>query len=390
MKKSNLLIFGANEFIYGVAQDNLDFFKINLIGFVDNDINKHNLLFCHKQIYSVSAIQTLCYDYILVGAWASYRDVKTQLLDSGIAEKKIMPLLSESIYELMHEAIADIQMDTIGLIYKYPRRISVALEKLNKNYNEYKESVALENECEAWYLKSKLIAHACGGYVKGCKCLYSNSKEALEFSLAAGFKIVECDLWAINEDFYLAHHASALWEADGMYTLLRLEEALKMIKCHPEVNLLIDVKWAEDDWYLVKEESIQSYMEIVDYVDKLIIKVSVDKKEAERLKKQLVMEVYNGKTMAYARQKKYNCVYTLYRNKEARDFMQVASECVRYEVHSVAMYVSLAIEKRKDLKLLKAKNLKIFCYSTDDLDEYSLLLSSGVDGVFTNWMLEQA
>lgn len=385
MKQYSVLVFGATEFIYGAMQENLDFFKVNIVGYIDNDSQKQRMLFHNRPVYARSELSGVEYDYILIGAWASYENIKRQLLENQVDEAKVMPLFTERIHEFMHGSV-EVQEDGIDRLYRYPDKVKESLRKLNNAYESYREAEPLHDRENAWYLKSTLISHACGGYVNGCKCMYSNSKEALEYSLRAGFELIECDLWTMSEEYYLAHHAAALWEAEGAYTLITLEEALRKVRKYPNVNLLIDVKWAEDDWYLEKDENIKEYERIVAKIEDIIRAVAGDSDGAARLKNQVIMEVYNPETMEYARRRDFCCAYTQYRNKDGQNFMQVAADCIAWGVPAVAVYTSMAKDKAKELQLLKDKNLKIFCYSTDDLEEYSRLLALGADGVFTNFM----
>lgn len=383
--KKNILIFGAMEWIYDCACEKLNFFEVNIKGFIDNNVYKQKLLFRNKPVYSISQLKDVEYDYILVGAWASYEIIKRQLIEGGVEEGKIMPLLDEIIYEKLHKGIETNLNDIIDSIYNNPQIIKKAVEKLNQLYEIYKETDALVDEENAWYLKSSLIAHACGGYVNGHKQMYTNSKEALECSLTRGFRLIECDCMRKSNTLYLAHAQSDFF---GDYTILSLEEALSMLKNYPDVNLLIDIKWAEEDHDLLRMESIKEYENIIDDIEELIIKVSKDEKKAEQLRKQLVIEVYNVPTIVYVREKNFQCIYTQYRNSDGNSFMEVANNCKKYGVHVVALPVESALLKIKDLNIITNKNIKIFCFSTDDMNEYSTLLSAGVSGVFSNYLIE--
>ena len=383
--KKKILVFGAMDWIYDCACEKLNFFEVNIKGFIDNNVYKQKLLFHNKPVYSISQLKDVEYDYILVGAWASYEIIRKQLMESGIEEEKIMPLLDEIIYEKLHKGIETNLNDAIDSIYNNPEMIKKAVEKLNRLYEEYIELGSLIDEENAWYLKSSLIAHACGGYINGHKQMYTNSKEALESSLVTGFKLIECDCMRRSNNLYLAHLKKDFF---GDYTILSLEEALDMLKNYPDVNLLIDIKWAEDDVFIFKEESIEVYKSIIGEIEELIIKVSTDKKEEEQLKKQLVIEVYNVPTMAYVREKDFQCIHTQYRNVNGNSFMEIANNCIKYEVHAVAVPAGAALAKIKDLKIFTNKNIKIFCFSTDDMGEYCTLLSAGVSGVFSNYLIE--
>ena len=383
--KKNILIFGAMEWIYDCACEKLNFFEVNINGFVDNNVHKQKLLFHQRPVYSISQLKNVEYDFILVGAWASYEIIKKQLIESGVEEGKIMPLLDERIYEKLHKGIETNLNDIIDSIYNNPEIIKKAVEKLNQLYEVYKETDALVDEEDAWYMKSSLIAHACGGYINGHRQMYTNSKEALECSLATGFKLIECDCMRKYNTLYLAHEQRDFF---GNYTILSLEEALNMLRNYPDVNLLIDIKWAEDDHDLLQAESIEEYESIIDDIEEVINKVATDEKEAEQLRKQLVIEVYNVPTMAYAREKNFQCIHTQYRYTNMYSFMEIANNCKEYGVHAIALSVESALAKIKDLKIFKDKNIKIFCFSTDDMDEYSTLLSAGVSGVFSNYLIE--
>ncbi len=387
MNKCRLLLFGATEYVYENMQHSVNFSLAELIGFVDNDRNKQGIMFHEKPIYSPKSLSEVGFDYVCVGAWASYAEVKEQLVECEVAENKIMPLLHENIHEFMHEKVEGITEDIIGRIYRHPQKVAASLKKLNVTYAAYLAAKPLEDDRDGWYQGERLIAHACGGYINCYRHPYSNSKEALMFSLQNGFRLIECDLWAESEEFYLAHHVKALWEAEGQYTLLCLKEALEWLQKYPDVCLIVDVKWAEDDPYLERAESDEAYFRIARKVKTIIFEVAGNLDTAKQLQSRVVMEVYNVATMECAVHEGFQCVYTQYRNKGAAHFMQIALDCIRHGVHVVAVWTNLVKERKKELEFFADKNVKLICYSTDDLDEYSMLLQSGVQSVFTNYMV---
>lgn len=148
---------------------------------------------------------------------------------------------------------------------------------------------------EAWFHKSSLISHACGGIVNQRRAMYTNSKEAFSYSIQKGFKLLECDVLLVSDDeLVLGHDYKCFYESEQeQYTMMTIKELLDGLKQQAETYCLIDVKW----------ENHEEYHIALNKIDRTIDEIAVDEKEASKLKKQVVMEVYDEETIKMAKEK---------------------------------------------------------------------------------------
>lgn len=375
MDKIRIAIFGVTDKSIYIVRKELSLENVEIAVFADNNIDK-----CGMQIDGIPVehpyrISEYDFDYILVSAWRSYDNIKTQLIEAGVPEEKIDLLYTKNISCWYPGIIYVKDCEIVKKIYKYS---SLLLEEIRKNEKEtklwgnYWEWEPLEDK-NAWYCKGTMIAHACGGIVKGIKREYSNSKEALDDSLAKGFRIIECDIYGIiNGRIMLAHDGVDLYDGyKGAYSLLTLEELLAVLKQHPEVTAVLDIKW----------ETIEDYRNIVDLID-----VRVEKEQ----KQQIVLEVYDEPTIICAKRKGYGCFFTQYRNPEWRLFIKTIALCYKYDIHVVGFPIEIAMEPLSSyFSYFLDKNIKIFVYSTDSVDDYAVLRDKGISGIFTNYLSQK-
>lgn len=375
MDKIRIVIFGVTDISINIVRNELLLENIEIIAFADNNIDK-----CGMQIDSIPIEQPYRiieydFDYILVSAWRSYDKIKTQLVGIGVQKEKIDLLYTQNISCWYPGIIYVKDYAVVHKIYKYS---SLLLEEIKnseedtKLWGNYWEWEPLKDEND-WYCKGTMIAHACGGIVKGIKREYSNSKEALDVSLAKGFRIIECDIYGIiNGKIILAHDGVDIYDGyKGAYTLLTLEELLAVLKQYPEVTAVLDIKW----------ETIEDYRNIVDLIDEL-----VEKKQ----KQQIVLEVYDEPTIICAKEKGYECFFTQYRNLEWRLFIKTIALCYKYNIHVVGFPLEIAKKPLSSyFSYFHDKNIKIFVFSTDSIDDYAMLRNRGISGIFTNYLSQK-
>lgn len=373
-----VIIFGATKRSIEILRNEMHQENIEVVAFSDNDKDKWGVVIDNAPIIRPEKVVDYAYDYVLISAWHSFDEVKKQLVLYGVEESKIDFLYVRGISYLYGRGTVNINDDEVlHKLYLYSDMIleevqsHVYMEQLWTDYNAW-QPVNRDCDEDNWSCKGTMIAHACGGIVKGIKRMYSNSKEALQYSLKKGFQLIECDAWGvIGGEVVLAHEAADLYDGhQGAYSLLTIRDMLHEIENYPDVHILVDIKW----------EKPEEYKKIVDVIDSLA---------NEKQKRQIILEVYDEPTIIYAVKKQYQCFYTQYRNSDWRYFIKTAVLCCKYGIGAVGFSIETALSSFGNyFNIFTDKNIRIFVYSTDSVDQYAKLRKRGVSGVFTNYLVE--
>lgn len=384
MNKIRIAVFGISDTILQVIRNEINPRKAEIVLFLDNDKTKSGMKYMNIPVFmpTKGAFDEYSIDYILVAALSAYESVKKQLMGLGIYKKKIQVFVTADLCKYCLGSIDDIDIDFINRAYFEPHKMINYVKEYNKSYEAYCSFPAFSEEGkEEWFNSSSLISHALGGIVNGKRIMYSNSKEAFQYSLDNKFKLVECDvLGVVDGEWMLGHDYWHYYEAKKeKYTILSLRELLYLLQKEPEVRCLIDVKWdAESD-----------YFACVDAIEELIETMAISDLNKQRLKSQVVMEVYNEAIIKYACQKNFQMIFTQYRNPDKERYMNTVNLCRKYGVKAVAMDINMIWNIAKFLPILLQKNIRIFAFSTDSVEDYHALREMGVTGVFTNYLTEK-
>lgn len=377
-----IAVFGISDGILGTIQGEIDPRKAEIVLFVDNDETKQGT--CYMNIPVVSPSKQLFDEYAieayLITALSAYDDIRNQLMGLGISKERIQVFVAEDICKYCLGSIDDIDMNFIKQIYFEPCKIMEIVSRYKETYENYSKISVCDEDVEVWFHKSSLISHACGGMVGQRKVMYSNSKEAFQYSMDKGFKLVECDILRVaDNELILGHDYKRFYEAEReQYSMMTLKELLEQIKQHKEVHCLIDTKWKD----------YKEYEITVNEIDKAIREAAVDDNERFAMKKQIVMEVYDERTMKTAKENNFEMIFTQYRNPDWQCFMNTVVLCYKYGIRAVALPVSWCFLMEKFMKILTDKKIRVFAFSTDSCDEYSALKKINVTGIFTNYLTE--
>lgn len=90
----DVLIFGTSkgsELVLGI----LDFNKVNIVAFLDNDETKQGCLIYNKKIISPYNIENIKYDYIIIASISFEIEMKYQLTSLGVSNRKIITPLNK-------------------------------------------------------------------------------------------------------------------------------------------------------------------------------------------------------------------------------------------------------------------------------------------------------
>lgn len=157
------------------------------------------------------------------------------------------------------------------------------------------------------------------------------------------------------------------------------EELFLLLKEYSNVSLLIDIKWDNYDTYKL----------CVDKIENLICFLAKNETEKFRLKEQIVLEVYDEVTIRIAYEKKYYMFFTQYRNPEMNCLVNTVNLCYKYGIRVIGLWPEFCYQRNECLKTIIDKNIKIFVFSSDSIEEYMKLIKIGVKGIFTNYLSEK-
>ncbi|MCI8514967.1 MAG: hypothetical protein HFI93_10145 [Lachnospiraceae bacterium] len=380
--KIKIAVFGVSDAILRVIKEEIDPGNVEIVVFVDNDSAKENTFYMDVPVIKPeNLLKDYEADYVLVTALSSYGTVRDQLLDLGVNEKRIQPFIPEAICQYCVGSLESVDRDFIRIAYFKADSVIARVEAYQKIYQAYAGISSFYDDADGWFDKSCLISHACGGFVKGKKLPYSNSKEALEYSIEKKFRLIECDVLKIRDDWFLAHDRECFREAEREgYTVLSLREFIDYIKNYPDIHVLIDVKW---------KDAVE-YADCVHEVEKILEAISENDREKAVLKNRIVMEVYDEETIRIAKERDFWMIFTQYRNPDWPCCMNTVNLCYRYGIRAVAMGGPQSFALQRKLNMITEKNIRIFVFSTDSAEEYRTLAKMGVSGVFTNYLTEDS
>ena len=382
MDKVRIAVFGISDGIWYALENEIDPRKSEIVLFLDNNPMKQGIRYMDIPIVSPSEGIAARYavDYILVTALSAYRDIRSELISLGVPPERIQAFIAKDICRYCLGISDNIDMELIEKIYFQPDEIRSIATQYQKLYADYAQLPAYCDEEGAWFHKSRLISHACGGFVNGKRVAYSNSKEAFREAMDKKFGLFECDIFKTDDnELVLGHDYRCFYESEReQYSIMTASELLHSLKAYRETYCIIDVKW----------QDYNEFVFIVDEIDRIIDRITGHEWEKTNLKNRIVMEVYDEETIRYAWKKNFNMIFTQYRNPDWECFMKTVCLCCKYGIRAIALHVSSCFQSEKFLKIVTDKNINIFAFSTDSIEEYAALRKIGVTGAFTNFLSE--
>lgn len=382
MDKVRIAVFGISDGIRYALENEIDPRKSEIVLFFDNNPAKQGIRYMNIPIVSPSAEMVARYeiDYILVTALSAYQSIRSQLVSLGILAEQIQVFIAKDIRRYCLGALDNIDMGLIEKIYFKPdeiKRIAIQYQKL---YADYARLPVYCDEEGAWFGKSRLISHACGGFVNGKQVAYSNSREAFQEAMDKKFRLFECDIFITDDnELVLGHDYRCFYESErDQYSIMTASELLNSLKAYRETHCIIDVKWQDHKEFVL----------IVDGINRIIDEIADGQCEKNDLKKRIIIEVYDEETIRYVWKKNFNMIFTQYRNPDWECFMKTVGLCCQYGIKAIALHVVSCFRSEKFLKIFYEKNIKIFAFSTDSIEEYAALRKIGITGAFTNFLSE--
>lgn len=377
-----IVVWGINETILQYIRSSIDPRKAKIIFFVDSDKSKIGNRYMDIPVVELSMIDICNIDYFFVTAFSAYTEIRKQLLDYGVEKRRIQLFVTKEIRSYCVGLLEDIDLEIIRNLYFEPEKTIGYVTRYQEAYKEYQTIPNFAEVPEAWYNQSTLISHACGGVVNGKRIEYSNSREAFRYSIDSGFELIECDImFTGSKELILVHggYEAFYRSQEEQYSMMTVKDLLVELKRHPRVKCLIDVKW----------DSVEDYITCLRETKSIIKEIGNSAEEYERLQKQVIMEVYDETTIVMALKEGFEVLFTQYRNADDANYMEIVNLCNKYGIKAIAFVNVWRVYQKKFMRIFTDKNIKIFVFCSNSVDEYRRLRKAGITGVFTDYLTKE-
>ena len=229
-----------------------------------------------------------------------------------------------------------------------------------------------------------LLAHAMGG-IDGQ--IYTNSKEALEYSYNNGFRVFEADFQLLDGQIVMLHdieRGSAMCSFDsneydddmflasklyGEYTPMDWRMVLEFMQEHPDVYIVTDTKYDKQPHMsnVLSELVIEALEFDVSLLDRVVVQIY------NQQMLDTVMDIYPFKSI----------IYTLYMSPDSLE--EVKAFCVQSGIKAVTMYK--AGYPDTFVSELNALGISSLAHTINDEQEANELIEAGYSGIYTDFLL---
>lgn len=247
--------------------------------------------------------------------------------------------------------------------------------KYDKYYDESNMKTIIKNE-DAWYSKTKVIAHACGQYNK---YIHSNSVEAMEnflkktednvariaevdFNITNDDKLVCCHLWSDYNFKEVPSYKEFMEYNKVPFSQMDIEDIIKYMKENNNLYIMVDTKVEKN-----------SKFNIID-IAKKIIDIAPDD-----LKDRFVFQLYKPEQKEELL-KIYdfsddNLIFSLYKNKTPK-INKTLKICNDYGFKIVLFKDGYFTDE--SVKRLIDKNIVICVYTINEKDRMNYLIKNNI------------
>lgn len=236
-------------------------------------------------------------------------------------------------------------------------------------------------DSQPWYADNRLIYHACGG-IDGLS--YTNSKEAMEKTLAEGKRIIEVDFNYTSDHYLVCVHNwddaffnlesqpdkarfSAL-KIQGKYSAMGIEDVITYMRQYDDLNIVIDAKPDNLPLVISTIKGRSGYDE--DIMDRLIVQLYQPGQKAA------VSRVYDFPEENY--------LFTCY--KYSTDYEVILQLCRDEDINVVT--VSTGKFPDEAMKIFADENIYVYEHTINRPDKAQSRLDNGVWGIYTDFLNE--
>ena len=275
------------------------------------------------------------------------------------------------------------------LFLKYAEEIVKIKERIRHEIRYQKNETCVDftnypviaHDDGAWYENTPLIYHG-GGGIDGCD--YTNSKEALEQTLAAGHRYVEIDfLYTSDAHLVCAHYWSSLYNDEkipnleefqslkifGKYTSMTAEQLIAYMKEYEDLHIIIDTK--EEDYQKVILDLVELSSYDRNITDRFIIQL-YEEGTKEQFQKIYPFKDENFLFTTY----KYSTEYT---NK-------IMNLC--YEENIAVITIPYDAWDKETIEVFRKKGFIIYEHTVNRPHLAQASLEKGISGFYTDYLTE--
>lgn len=254
----------------------------------------------------------------------------------------------------------------------------ISQDERNKEYDniDLSKYEPLGLEKDAWY-SNRVVAHACGG-IDGM--VYSNSLEALEYSIKEGYKLIEVDLMqTADNEIILTHNLDT--DAEGNVIIPKhddfMNKKINYVLSPMDVNMLLQIMKENKDIFIILD--VKGGMEVYD----LIVKNAKENNLEECLDR-FIVQVYTLLDLSQYPPEFKHYLLTLYALGQ-NDSKKIVQYCLENDIHVVTM-PGTWISCRNDIKYYEEYNIKVYVHTINDMDQMNNLFNNGVWGIYTDFI----
>ena len=247
-------------------------------------------------------------------------------------------------------------------------------------YDYYQELEPIDElQIDTWYKDNPVIIHAAGG-LDGVS--YTNSKESLLNSIKNNAKVIEIDFNYTSDGHLVCYHTRRdvfideskftleefmNMKIQGKYTPMQLIDVISIMKENPELLISVDIK---SNNLLTAIKDIVSKCNDKDILNRLIIQCFYPGE------KEKVREIYPFP--------EENFLFAGY--KYSRDPYRILEVC--YNEGFRVVTVNKNSVNQDIIKLFKDKNIRMYVYTVNRIDEANALFENGVYGIYTDFLYD--
>lgn len=259
------------------------------------------------------------------------------------------------------------------------QKIYFAKTETNVDFTDYP---AIEHTEGAWYETTPLIYHG-GGGLSGYN--YTNSKEALEQTLAAGHRHVEIDfLYTADNHLACAHYWSSLYDDDvtvptleefkehkifGKFSTMTAEDLIAYMAEYEDLYIIIDTK--EENYKAVIEDLVKLSSFDTSITDRFIIQLYEDQAKAK------LQEIYPFEDD--------NFLFTTY--KYGTEFENKLMN-ICYEENIAVIVIPYGTWEEDTIAKFREKDFIIYEHTVNRPNQANVSLEKGISSFYTDYMVE--
>ncbi len=226
------------------------------------------------------------------------------------------------------------------------------------------------NPKNEFFERINIITHA-GGGMSGLS--YLNCEQGFEYYYALGNRVFEYDVEMTDDEKYaLAHNIDSCSlnqyltrKIDYRFTPMTIEKSLDKLIDNEDIIVIYDCKFGNlKDFALF----VKNYVKSEKALSRVVIQV-FNESDIEQ-----VRSVFNFQML-------YVCMFNA-------DYTEMVNCCIRHKIGAVSIS-SKAIKERNGWDIFDKMNIYSFVYTVNSVTEFKELKSKGIDGVFSDFLLDE-